>query len=146
MVSRIRNRSVSRHMALVGTNYDIDLMNSKSYPVSFEVLTEATMKKSSFCDVTSWTPVQFHRRFGRTYCFHLQCHRVCRALLAASCMLHRLALKMEAGTSSKTSINYLTTRRRNPYIVGLLSLFWKIIAVLWDKLAICKPVYLCNPP
>jgi hypothetical protein len=64
-------------------NYDIDLMKSKLYPVQYEVLTVASMKNTAFCDVISRTLVEFHRRFGRTNYFLLQCQRICRVQLAA---------------------------------------------------------------
>jgi hypothetical protein len=113
--SRIRIISVIRHIPLVGRNYNIHLMKSKSCPLSSEVLRVAAMKNIAFCDMTSRTMVGFHRRFGRIYCFHLQCQRVRRVLFASSYMLYRFSLKIEAESFSKTSINsHLTTRRRTP--------------------------------
>jgi hypothetical protein len=44
--------------------------------VSFEVLTAVVMKSFIFWDITPFSPVEVKRRFGETYCLHLQCRRV----------------------------------------------------------------------
>jgi hypothetical protein len=40
--------------------------------VGVEVLRVVTLKNITFRDVTMCTPVDVHRRFGRTYCLHLR--------------------------------------------------------------------------
>jgi hypothetical protein len=43
-----------------------------AYYVGFDVLTVVTMKNIILWNVTSYSQVEFHRRFGGMYCFHLQ--------------------------------------------------------------------------
>jgi hypothetical protein len=46
--------------------------------VGTEVLTQVSMKSAASWDI-SCSPVEVHRRFGGTYCFHLQGRSVSRA-------------------------------------------------------------------
>jgi hypothetical protein len=46
--------------------------------VEFEVLTAVVMKSTIFWDITPRSPLKFNRRFGGTYCLHLQGRRISR--------------------------------------------------------------------
>jgi hypothetical protein len=54
--------------------------SSKLYwSVGFEVLTAVVMKSTVFWDITLCSPLKVNRRFGGTYCIHLQCWSISRA-------------------------------------------------------------------
>jgi hypothetical protein len=56
--------------------------------------TSAEAKGTIFWDVTPWSVVEYNRRFGATYCLHLQSRRLNRTSLFLG--LLTLILKMEA--------------------------------------------------
>jgi hypothetical protein len=47
--------------------------------VGFEVLTAVIMKITIFWDITPCSPLSVNRRFGGTYCLHLQGRKISRA-------------------------------------------------------------------
>jgi hypothetical protein len=95
--------------------------------VHFSVIlpTVKTMESTIFCDVTPWSPVEVHQRFGGTNCLHLQGCRVSQAnkrtVQLANCFCWFLAclpfsstLKMEAMCCSETRGVLRTTGCYNP--------------------------------
>jgi hypothetical protein len=47
--------------------------------VGFEVFTALVMKSTIFWDITPCNPLKVNRRFGGTYCLHLQGRKISRA-------------------------------------------------------------------
>jgi hypothetical protein len=45
----------------------------------FEVPKAMTMKSTAFCNIMPCSPLEVHRRFGGTYCLHIQGQRVSQA-------------------------------------------------------------------
>jgi hypothetical protein len=38
----------------------------------FEILITVAVKSTAFWDISTFNPIELHRRFGGTYCLHLQ--------------------------------------------------------------------------
>jgi hypothetical protein len=47
-------------------------LTNKNYFVGFDVVTAMVMKITIFPDITPCSPLKVNRRFGGTYCLHLQ--------------------------------------------------------------------------
>jgi hypothetical protein len=89
--------------------------------VEFEVLTPVVMKSTIFWDITPRSPLRVNRRFGGTYCLHLQGRRnklskksacLLPAFTLVSCSAYFFILKMEAICSSETSVDTQRTTLR----------------------------------
>jgi hypothetical protein len=108
--------------------------------VGFEVFTVVVLKSIIFWDMTPCSPLSFNRCFGGTYRLHLQGRRNRFPLLARwFAEPISLTLKMEAISSSDTSVEtQRTTRRHIPeddtlclYAVAISSVYatfqWKSV-------------------
>jgi hypothetical protein len=66
------------------------------------------MKSNIFREATPCTLLEVYRRFGETYCLHLQVRRV-------GCLARFSTMRIETIHSSETLLNfYQTTRRHIP--------------------------------
>jgi hypothetical protein len=57
--------------ASMETLWNLELLRTTP-DVGFEVLTVVVMKSTIFWDITPCSPLSVNRRFGGTYCLHLQ--------------------------------------------------------------------------
>jgi hypothetical protein len=79
------------------------------------------LKSTLVSDVTPCIPVEFHRRFGGTYCLSFHGRRIPQASSKnidikqslAVILVYFSALKMEAIRSSETSVKFYRTARRH---------------------------------
>jgi hypothetical protein len=98
------------------------------------------MKSTIFWDITPCSPLKVNRRFGGTYCLHLQGRRISRArrlclspaYTLVSCAAYSTTLKMDAICSSETSVDFQRTTRC--YIPEDSTL-------QWDYSLVKSPVY-----
>jgi hypothetical protein len=77
------------------------------HKVGYEVLTAVVMNSFVFLDITPYSPLKFDRRFGGTCRLYLHSRRnkaTCFTLV--SCLAYSSTLKMEATSSSETSVGF----------------------------------------